>query len=65
MGKFQQQHLEFVNTDFRKMAELLFEKVSVASAEAAGLGEQFDGELKVQLPDSQMNPQFKRPLGIL
>lgn len=41
MGKFQQQHVECVNADFTKMAELLFEKVSpssngsVASVEAA------------------------------
>lgn len=44
MGKFQQQHVEFFNADFIKMAELLFGSASpspgasVASAEAAVLG---------------------------
>lgn len=68
MGKFQKRDVEFVNADFTKMAELVFESVSpspdasVASAGAAasGSGGQLDGELKAPLPRSGINP----PLGI-
>lgn len=69
MGTFQQPDVEFVNADFTKTAELVFESVSpppnasVASAEAAvsGSGGQLGGELKAPLPGSGINP----PLGLL